>query len=241
MKLQPLALTLSFAAAALVAQAASAYQAGDIILRAGIISVAPEDSSDGVAIPALGIGEMPRSGVEVDSDTQLGLTVTYMLSPLLGVELLAASPFSHDLTANLGAGAKVTAGDTRHLPPTLSLVWYPFGGGDSAIQPYLGAGINYTVFFDEDVDGDLEVLAGSLAGLGGPLPMKLKLDDSWGAAVQLGVDFAVSERWHVNASVRWIDIDTEATFRARGLGTVIAVDKVEIDPWVYQINLGYRF
>lgn len=240
MKRTSLAVALSLAGMAVVAQPALAYEAGDILVRAGAVTVAPDESSDGVAIPALGIGKMPGTRAEVDNDTQLGLTATYMLTPTLGIELLAATPFKHDITANLGGGVKVKAGDTKHLPPTLSVVWYPLGS-EKTFKPYVGAGLNYTAFFSEGVDDEIEALAGDLAELGGPLPMKLTLDDSWGLAAQLGLDIALSERWHLNASVRWIDIDTKATFRASGVGRVISVSDVEIDPWVYQVNLGYRF
>ncbi len=234
-------LILALSAAALAAQPALAYQAGDILLRAGVATVSPDDSSDGIAIPALGIDKMPGTRAEVNSNTQLGLTATYMMTAAWGVELLAATPFSHDITANLGGGTRVRAGDAKHLPPTLSVVWYPLAASGGAIKPYVGLGINYTAFFSEDAHRDLEALAGDLAGLQGPLPMKLKLKDSQGLAAQLGVDIALDERWHLNASVRYIDIDTKARFSASGVGRVITVNNVKIDPWVYQLNLGYRF
>ncbi|MFA5631375.1 MAG: OmpW family outer membrane protein [Porticoccaceae bacterium] len=234
--------------AALAASSAAAYEAGDIIVRAGSVSVDPDGGSSGIALPALGIAPLAGTHTQVDSDTQLGLSLTYMLSDWLGVELLAATPFSHAIGANLmavGLGA-IQAGATKHLPPTLSLVWYPLDRG-SVVSPYVGAGINYTVFFDESAHADLERAAGALAGLDGPVPMSLKLEDSVGLAAQVGVDLALSERWHLNVAVRWIDIETKATFKARdgsaiAAGTTIArIDDVDIDPWVYQVNIGYRF
>jgi outer membrane protein len=241
MKLKTLVMGTAVAAAAMSATGALAYQAGDIIVRAGAVTVAPDESSDGIAIPALNIPALSGTQAEVDNDTQLGLTATYMLSSSLGIELLAATPFSHDIDANLNAAnlGTISAGSTKHLPPTVSVVWYPLGSEDS-ISPYVGAGINYTVFFDEDVSGDLEAATGALAELDGPLPMSLDLDDSWGLAAQLGVDVALNSNWHVNASVRWIDIETDARFSAGG-ATIISVDNVEIDPFVYQINIGYKF
>jgi len=241
MKRKLLVMGTAMAVTAIVSTGAMAYEAGDIIIRAGAATVAPDESSDGIAIPALDIPAIPGTKAQVDNDTQLGLTATYMLSSSLGIELLAATPFSHDIDANLNAAnlGTIRAGSTKHLPPTVSLVWYPFGSQDT-ISPYVGAGINYTVFFDESVSGDLEAATGSLAGLDGSLPMSLKLDDSWGVAAQAGVDFAIDSNWHVNASVRWINIETEATFSAGG-ATIIHVDNVKIDPWVYQINIGYKF
>ena len=76
-----------------------------------------------------------------------------MLTNTWGVELLAATPFEHDITIK---GAPVDAGSTKHLPPTLTVMWYPMGGSDSRFQPFVGAGVNYTYFWDEDADKELE-------------------------------------------------------------------------------------
>ncbi len=220
-----------------------AYEAGDIFVRAGIATVAPNESSDGIAIPALGVEPIAGTEAELDNNSQLGLTINYMLSSKLGLELLAATPFKHKVTANLdgfSAGLSVPAGETHHLPPTLSVVYYPWGGSNSAFQPYLGAGLNYTIMFDTDVDPALEALTGDLAGAGGPVPLELDADNSFGVAFQLGADLSVNDNWHVNASIRWIDIETDATFTS-ALGDTITVDNIEIDPLVWQINLGYKF
>src|SRR5690606_21736450 len=227
MKLTTLAMATTLATAAALTTPAWAYEAGDILVRAGAATVAPDESSDGIAVPGLNIPPIAGTGAEVDNNTQLGLTLTYMLNSAWGVELLAATPFEHDITADLGAVdpslSSVAAGSTKHLPPTLSVVWYPLGS-DGGISPYLGAGINYTVFFQEDVDSEVEAVAGSLASVS-TIPMALELDDSWGLAAQVGVDFALNESWHLNASVRWIDIDTEATFTSGG-ADIITVKNV---------------
>src|SRR5690606_18928422 len=100
----------------------------------------------------------------VYSNTQLGLSFTYMLSDKVGIELLAATPFSHTVTANLGAAGVVKAADVKHLPPTLTAQYY-FLGKNSRVQPYAGIGINFTTFFDEEVDAELDAITTSL-GLG---------------------------------------------------------------------------
>ena len=240
--------------AALVSADVFAYEAGEIFIRTGAVTVAPDESSDGLAVPALdgvngfnGNAALGGTGVEVDDNTQLGLTVNYMLSGSLGIELLAATPFTHDITADLGGLGKVDAGETKHLPPTVSLVWYPMGS-NGQISPYVGAGINYTVFFEEDVSADLEAglagvadaVTGASVGLPSPVPLELELEDSFGLALQMGVDVALDEKWHLNASVRWIDINTEAEITS-ALGSTITIDDIELDPLVYQINVGYKF
>src|SRR5690606_42037804 len=75
----------------------------------------------------------------------LGLNFAYMLTDKVGVELLAATPFSHDVGVT---GVLDKLGSIKHLPPTVSLVYYPLDNG-SAFQPYVGAGVNFTCFFDE--------------------------------------------------------------------------------------------
>lgn len=246
--------TLSIITAAVLWTSHSfAYEAGDIFVRAGTATVAPDASSGGVAIPALDIAAIAGTGVDVDNDTQLGLTFTYMINSRFGVELLAATPFSHDVTADLNAAGlpgigKVDVGSTKQLPPTLSAVWYPLGSSQ-VFKPYLGAGLNYTAFFDTDVSDELETgvpvivdtVTGGTFDVPQRIPMKLDLDDSLGLALTAGFDYQIDETWHFNATVRWVDIGTDAKITNRDLGTVITVNGVDIDPWVYQLNVGYRF
>src|SRR5690606_22284107 len=142
---------------------ALAYEAGDLIVRVGAAAVDPqEDSSmlflNGVSTQdALGVG----SSAGVDSNLQLGLSVTYMLSDKVGVELLAATPFSHTVTAYIETIGTVEAAEVKHLPPTFSAQYFPLGTG-SALQPYVGIGINYTTFFDESVSNELNAVTQSL-------------------------------------------------------------------------------
>lgn len=86
-------------------------------------------------------------GFNVSNNTQLGLTFTYMATDNIGVELLAATPFRH----KVGTAATGNIATVHHLPPTLMAQWY-FGDSSSKLRPYIGAGINYTTFFDESVN-----------------------------------------------------------------------------------------
>lgn len=211
----------------LMTGAASAHEAGDILLRGGIATVAPDASSSPLALDG---GVIVGSEADVDDNTQLGLTVVYMLTDNWGIEALASTPFSHDISAQtgeLGLG-EVAAGDTKHLPPTVVLQWYP-AASDSLWQPYLGAGVNYTLFFDEGVAAQLEGVLGS---------GDLDLDASFGLALQAGVDYKFSDKWFANLAVWWVDIDTDARFR---FGTSRLTTDVEIDPWVYNVAIGYKF
>lgn len=213
---------LTTLAVVLAAATTGQAHADQWLVRAGATNVAPNSSSSFIAID----GTATDSKVDVDSNTQLGLTATYMLNPRFGVELLAATPFSHKVTAKGGALNGAQVGETSHLPPTVSAVYY---FTDSGFRPYVGLGLNYTTFFDESVAADLEGLLG---------PSEMKLSDSWGWAAQIGADLDLNEKWQLNASVRYIDIRTDAEISN---GTNRVTTEVDIDPYVYSLMVGYRF
>ncbi|ACK47347.1 OmpW family protein [Shewanella baltica OS223] len=191
----------------------SAHQAGDIIVRAGAVVVAPNESSDPVAT----FGEF-----KVSNNTQLGLNFGYMLTDNFGVELLAATPFSHDVS--LAGVGKIA--ETKQLPPTLVAQYY-FGNSQSVVRPYIGVGVNYTNFYDNEFTNDL----------GGALT-DLSMTTSWGLAAQAGVDYQVNKNWLVNASVWYAQISSDVKFKLSGDTVVIGTD---IDPWVYMVSVGYTF
>lgn len=219
---------LLLAPALLAASFVQAHQAGDIIVRAGAVTVDPREDSSGVKLGGADLG----GKATLDSDTQLGLNFAYMLTDKVGIELLAATPFSHDVgIAGSPAGSDELNGklaSIKHLPPTLSVVYYPLNNG-SAFKPYVGAGVNFTWFFDEDVSGSAEA-----KGFDG-----LTLENSWGLAAQIGADYMLSDNWMVNAQVRYIDIDTTGKTNLEDVGR-LKVD-VDVDPWVYMVGLGYKF
>lgn len=194
---------IAAALALVLAGAAGAAEASGWIVRAGGHYVDPKSDNHAV--------------VSVDSAQSLTFNVTYMLSPNWGVELLAAWPFSHDITLNAD-GSRVA--ETKHLPPTLSLQCHFLP--DGRVRPYVGAGLNATIFFDEKTTG-------ALAGT------DLSLDDSFGVAAQLGVDFALSNDWVINVDARWMDIDTDARLDGVGIGSV------EIDPYAFGLSVGRKF
>lgn len=215
----------------------AAHSAGDILLRVGAVTVAPDTESGTVSGLPDGVN---NARVDVEDNTQLSLTATYMLTDNLGLELLAATPFTHDIVGK-GDLEGVAVGETRHLPPTLSLQ-YHFGGKDGMFNPYVGIGVNYTLFFSEEVDGQLVSTLNTLptiAGLGGTHAVDMELDGSLGLAGQAGVDVKVAENWYVNAAVWYIDIGTTAELTT-DLGTTHEVD-VDLDPWVYNLAVAYKF
>ena len=210
MKLTKCAFILAMA----LPQLALADQAGDFFMRAGSATVRPTEGSDNV----LGMG-----GFDVSNNTQLGLTFTYMATDNIGVELLAATPFRH----KVGLGATGTLATVRQLPPTLMAQYY-FFDSQSKVRPYVGVGINYTTFFDTDFNQ-----TGRDAGLS-----DLSVKDSWGVAGQVGLDYQINRDWMLNASLWYMDIDTEVKFKAGGKQQNI---DTRIDPFVFFFGAGYRF
>ena len=186
---------------------AQAIQAGDMFARFTATTVSPnDDSTDFTGAP----GVSPS----VDSNTQLGATFVYMIDNNLGFEVLVATPFSHDIsTTNLGV-----VGETKHLPPTFSIQYY--FNSESNVRPYLGAGLNYTVFFDDKLNGFGD---------------DLDIDDSFGLAVQAGIDYDIDKQWFVSADVRYINIETTATNAALGSADI------DINPTVFSVGVGYKF
>jgi outer membrane protein len=208
---------------------ALAHEAGDFILRLGTATVEPDESSSVVTTAAT--GALAATAVGVGNNTQLGINFVYMYTDSIAVEVLAATPFQHDLSVS-GLSqygfATTDLGDTKHLPPTVSALYY-FGTSQSSVRPYIGAGVNYTTFFSESLSSQARTeLAAS----------SLDIDDSFGLSFRAGLDFQLNDKWLINASVWNIDIDADASFNS-ALGKVTA--DVEIDPWVYMVSLGYKF
>ena len=223
-----IALSVAGLATMLAAPAAMAEK-GDWIVRGGWTMVAPK--SDNFVLPGFievtPVDSKPAPGslvLDVDDGSSFGFNITYMMTDNLGVELLAALPFKHDIKASVaGVGGLGKIAETEHLPPTLSLQYHFLP--DGKFRPYVGAGINVTIFSNEKIDPELAD--------------KLSLDTSTGIAAQAGLDIPFGERWLVNFDVRWIDIDTKAKI-TDDVGTE-TLGTVEIDPFVYSIMIGYQF
>lgn len=201
--MKKLVLALFASTIAVPALAAENFKAGDFMVRARVLGVVPQESSD-MNIPAK---------VSVDNSVVPELDFTYFFTPNISAELIAAVT-PHDVKTNTG----VDAGSSWLLPPTLTLQ-YHFTQFDG-FKPYVGAGINYTHFFNTD--------AGSLNSV--------KYDDSFGGALQAGVDVPIQGNWYANLDVKKVFISTTATFSPSGVRA-----DVDIDPWLIGVGVGYRF
>ena len=225
-KLPMFALLLS---TALFAIQINAYEKGDFIVRTGVAMV--DSREDSRKVFANG-GVITGSSVSLDNDIQLGLTATYMITNNIGIEVLAATPFTTTVSGSGVLAGVGTIAEAKYLPPTVSAQY--FFDTQTIATPYVGVGINYTMMLETTATTN-----GS-AALGGGGSLGVEVDDSFGLALQAGVDVALTEHLIFNAAVWYIDIETEITLSDKVTPIMYKVD-VDIDPWVYMIGLGYKF
>ena len=210
MKNTHIKLGVALAAAVLCAQPLLAVaKEGDWLMRGGVGLVDPD--SDNLTTSD---GE-----IEVDEGASATVEGTYMIKDNWGIELLATTPFSHDIALRSGS-VDADIGEVKHIIPTLSLQYH--FNPEGTFRPYVGAGLNYAMVFDEAASG---TLAGS----------ELNLDNSTGLAGQVGFDYGLGGNWFLNAVARYIDFDSQAEIDGEKIG------EVQVDPWVYQLQIGYRF
>lgn len=187
------ALTIA-AACTFGTQAALAYGAGDFIVR-GDIAKSEADASS------------------IEDDNAFMGSIGYLFHDKLGVALTSSEKFEHDFSRN---GA---SGDFEQRPTNLTLQYYPLGGSDSRVQPYVGAGVNHTEFSGAHLANGQSV----------------SMDDSWGAVGELGVDLFVTENLAFNGFASYTDVDSDVDINGASAG------KANLDPVTVGGGLTFRF
>ena len=201
--------------------APTGIEAGDVLLRARAILVTPNERS-GDILPAF-----PGERASVDNSVMPELDLTYMATDNIGFELIASTT-KHSASGHSGTTGSIgKLASTWVLPPTLTAQYHVNPKG--AVRPYVGAGINYTIFWDEKASGGLEAAVGRT---------KVHMDDSVGWAGQIGVDIDMSPKLFLNLDVKYIDIDTTARLRTTAAGTQSV--KLHLDPLVFGVGFGLR-
>ncbi|WP_430421145.1 OmpW/AlkL family protein [Phenylobacterium sp.] len=185
---------------------------GDVVLNVRITDVSPT-GTDPITTLAGGATGL-RADVGYDLMPTIG--VTYFLSDHVAVEAIAGTT-QHTVRAK-GPATDVKVKDTWVLPPIVSLQ-YHFAPA-SQVSPYVGAGVNYMLFYGGDNKNGFN----------------LKIDDGFGAALQAGVDVALRDSWSINLDAKKVFFETDAVDRARGIKT-----KVTLNPWVLSAGVGRRF
>ncbi|WP_204886503.1 OmpW/AlkL family protein [Parvibaculum sedimenti] len=191
--------TTALSAPVLAADAFQGKSAGDFLVRARGIYVIPDEKLDGI------------SGLSISNEVVPEVDFSYFVTDNIAFELIAATT-RHEVSIPSASLGKVSL-----LPPTLT-VQYHFMP-KAQFSPYVGAGLNYTFFYNVD-SGDFS---------------SVKYDNHVGYALQAGVDYALGGNWSLNADVKKIFLKTDA--HVSGVGTV----GTTIDPWIVGLGVGYRF
>jgi outer membrane protein len=214
-------LMVGLAVASTLASPAFAAQ-GDILVRLRAIMVAPNEKSGGIN------PTFPAEKVSINNSVMPEIDFTYMLTNNIGAELIAATTKHHADGRTGTTGSIGRLASTWVLPPTLTLQYHFMP--DGAIRPYVGAGINYTIFYSEKSSKGLEAAVG---------PTKVGMRDSVGYALQAGVDVPIGKRTFLNLDIKYIDIKTTANLATTALGTERV--RVKLNPFVFGVGIGRRF
>jgi outer membrane protein len=211
----------ALAIACLATGAAHAAQ-GDVLVRARAIVVAPNEKS-GSVLPAF-----PGEKVSVNNSVMPEVDFTYMWTDHIGTELILATT-KHNASGRTGTTGTIgKLASTWVLPPTLTLQYH--FAPEGTIRPYVGAGLNYTIFYSEKASKGLKSAVGDT---------DVSMKSSFGYALQAGVDVPIGKRSFINLDVKYIDIDTTARLATTAAGTQRV--KLHLDPFVFGIGIGTRF
>ena len=200
-------------------QAAEAKEAGDILIRLRAVDVFPIEggaADDGTTVI--------NGDTSLDTDFIPELDFSYFFTDNIAAELILATSM-HTASVVDSTLGNVDLGTVRLLPPTLTLQYHFLPKGK--YSPYLGAGLNYTIFYDK---------------VGGPGNGAVEVNDidysnSWGYAFQAGIDIQVDDGWYFNVDMKKIFLDTDINLN----NGAARVDDADIDPWVFGAGIGYRF
>lgn len=203
--MKKIVLALSLAAMGVVSSQAMA-QESQWLVRGRVVNISPANDSD----PLGGVGASDR--ITVSKKTIPEFDVTYFFTPNIAAELILTYPQKHDVYLD---GANI--GTFKHLPPTLSAQYHFAPNG--SINPYLGAGVNYTNI------SQVKLLAGK-----GSLE-----SNSFGLSLQAGVDFKIDKNWSINIDVKKVQIRSDVKVAGA------KVSAVKVDPLLIGLGLGYRF
>ncbi|PWJ86875.1 outer membrane protein [Mesorhizobium loti] len=207
------------------ADAADVHQAASVAQAEAGVAEAPSPWQ--IRLRALGVitedsgfvNAVPGSGLSYSNTVTPELDISYFFTDNIAAELILGTTYANiDGQGAIGGLGKV--GKVWLLPPTLTLQ-YRFTDFD-AFKPYLGAGVNYTIFYHQQ--------AGSADDL--------KVKNTFGAALQVGFDYMVDQHWGVNFDVKKLFLKPDFDVTVAGAKLT---GKAKLDPWLIGAGLTYRF
>jgi outer membrane protein len=195
------------------------------MIRVRALGVLPDggNSVNVFGVPAL---SSPNSGLSISDQVIPELDISYFFTPNIAAELVLGATRHH--ISGTGTLNGLDIGKAWLLPPTLTLQYHFTELG--AFKPYIGAGINYTVFFNQFAANT------PVAGLA---VTDLHISNQVGAAVQFGFDYMLDRHWGLNVDVKklWLRPDYSATVN----NAIPVTGRANIDPWLVGGGVTYKF
>jgi outer membrane protein len=215
---------LGCALALSVSAGAMAQEAGSIMAKVGYAYFDPIVGSGDLSAPSL-----PDTKVNVGTAHTFIFTGTYMFTDNISAELYGGVPLKHDMYAAGSIQGAGKIGTVKQLPPTL-FGQYRFLDAGSTFRPYLGLGITYVHFEDEQGTAVLTALTNP-----GGTPTTFTVKNAWGITPQMGFTATINKNWYVDVSINKSIVKTSTS-----LSTGQSVDTT-LNPVVSQVSIGYRF
>ena len=150
-------------------------------------------------------------GWSAENKSFTDLDVSYFLNKNVAVELLWLPPQNHSVFL---AGA--SQGSFAVAPHALVLQYHLLDW--SRVQPYVGAGLNNTQYSSANFTGNQTVDR-----------------SSWGAALQVGVNFPIDKNWSINLDMKKLYSQTDIESAGVHQGTL------KLNPTLTGVGVGYRF
>ncbi|WP_308367985.1 MULTISPECIES: OmpW family outer membrane protein [unclassified Microbulbifer] len=225
---------------------APVYEAGSAVVRIGASHVNPDEDSDELNFAGVFLPDFEGSDYSIDSDTTWNFSAAYFLVDHFAVEFVYVGESDHDTDVDGFLGFfppedRLHLGDIERRSSSLYLNWFPVCK-ESWVQPYVGAGIGYTDFDDNNAGTVADAYFADTFGAVGPATLEVK--DDWGWTGQVGVDVMLGRdsNWLVNAAVQYMDVDTSTRLKFPVPGAIAGLRAgLDFDPWIYNLGIGYKF
>jgi outer membrane protein len=185
-------------------------------VRLRAVGVAPDESA---TIGVIG-GDVAISNALIPE-----LDFTYFFTEHFAAELILGTA-KHDVQAINTAAGNVDLGSVYLLPPTLTAQYHFYTSDKKIFKPYIGAGVNYTLFYN--------VESGAVADV--------EYDNAIGYAAQLGFDLMLDEKFFINVDAKRLFLSTDVTVDASNLAPGLSIPaEVDINPWLFGVGVGMKF
>jgi len=215
-------------------QAAPVYKKAPVVeawnpwmIRVRALGVLPDASGSTVNVSGVPALSSPNSGLSISNSVVPELDISYFFTQNIAAELILGVT-RHSISGT-GALDGLNVGKAWLLPPTATLQYHFTDFG--AFKPYIGAGVNYTVFFNQS--------AANTTNVNGLAVTNLHISNSFGAAVQFGFDYMLDRHWGLNVDVKklWLQPNYSATVN----NLIPVTGRANIDPWLVGAGVTYKF